>query len=263
MKTLQLARTLYIPLIAGLFLVTGCDAPSILPCENGDGARISETRAQTDFDHVRLDIPGDVYITHGQDFKIEITAQQNIADEIETEVLGSTLSISNARCIRSYKTIRVDITMPEILGLEVDGSGDIYVLDQFNSNSLDLYVKGSGSIDMLGDAQKVHLEVDGAGDISLDTQAEEIETRIKGSGDILLSGSADVHDIDMEGSGNLEAFDLISEDCDIRIAGSGDADVQVTTSLKVKIRGSGDVRYKGTPTVDADITGSGQLESVN
>lgn len=263
MKTLQLARTLYVTLLAGLFLATGCDAPSILPCENGDGTRITESRANVDFDHIVLDIPGDVYITHGQDFKVEITAQQNIADEIETEVLGSTLHISNARCIRSYKTIRVDITMPEILGLEVDGSGDIYVLDQFNSSTLDLYVKGSGSIDMLSDAQKVYIEVDGAGDISLDTQAEEIETRIKGSGDVLLSGSVDMHDIDMDGSGNLESFELASGDCDIRINGSGDADVQVSTSLKVKIRGSGDVRYKGTPTIDADITGSGQLESVN
>jgi len=263
MKFLQFTHTLYIILLAGLFLATGCDGPSILPCENGDGSRISEVRAETGFDKVRLDLPGDVFISQGSTFGIEITAQENILDEIETEVLGSMLSISNSRCIRSYKTIRIDITMPEISALEVDGSGDIYVLDHFTGSSLDLYVKGSGSIDMLGDAQKVYVEVDGSGDISLDTQAEEIQTRIKGSGDVFITGVVDVHNIDMDGSGNLEAFDLLSDICDIRISGSGDADLNVATSLKVKIRGSGDVRYRGTPTVDADITGSGELQSVN
>jgi len=263
MKTLQLTRTLYMILAASMFLLVGCDGDGILPCENGDGARVTEPRTETNFDQVRLDIPGDVYITKGEDFSIDITAQGNIIDELETEVLGSTLAITNSRCLRSYKTIRIDITMPEVAALEVDGSGDIYVLDRFNGSKLDLYVKGSGSIDMVGDFQKTYLEVDGAGDISLDTQSEEIETRIKGSGDVSLTGVADMHNIEMEGSGNMEAFELISDICDIRIAGSGDADLNVSTELKVKIRGSGDVRYKGTPTVDADITGSGQLESVN
>ena len=262
MKTLQLTRTLYLALLAGFFL-TACDAEGILPCENGDGTRVAEARTETGFDQILLDLPGDVYISQGQDFNIEITAQQNIIDEIETEVTGSLLVIRNNRCIRSYKTIRIDITLPEISSLEVDGSGDIYVLDRFSGSNLDLFVKGSGSIDMLGDYQKVYLEVDGSGDISMDTEAIEFETRVKGSGDVFLTGETQIHNVDMDGSGNLESFDFVSEVCDVKIEGSGDADIHVTDELSVRILRSGDVRYKGTPTVDANITGSGQLESVN
>lgn len=262
MKTLQLTRTLYLALVAGFFL-TGCDADGILPCENGDGTRVSEPRTETGFDKILLDLPGDVYITEGEDFAIDITAQQNIIDQIKTEVTGSLLEISKDRCIRSYKTIRIDITLPDISSLEVDGSGDIYVLDRFTGSNLDLFVKGSGSIDMVGDYQKTYLEVDGSGDISLATQSLEIETRIKGAGDVFLTGSADIHNVDMDGSGNLESFEMISEVCEVRIDGSGDADVHVTSELNVRILGSGDVRYKGTPAVDASITGSGKLENVD
>ncbi|MEM6807322.1 MAG: DUF2807 domain-containing protein, partial [Bacteroidota bacterium] len=120
-----------------------------------------------------------------------------------------------------------------------------------------------GSIDMSGSYQRVYQEINGSGDISLDIRAEEIETTIKGSGDLLMLGSAELHTIKMDGAGNLESFDLLSSTSDIRISGSGDADLNVANELSVVIKGSGDVRYKGTPTVDADITGSGKLEGVD
>ena len=45
--------------------------------------------------------------------------------------------------------------------------------------------------------------------------------------------------------GNYHAADLKSEDVDIHIAGSGNADVYAESNLNIDIAGSGDVNYHG------------------
>lgn len=59
------------------------------------------------------------------------------------------------------------------------------------------------------------------------------------------------------------AFGLGSQRANIRIDGSGDAEVTVAEELNVRILGSGDVLYKGTPTIDEDINGSGRVIDAN
>ena len=46
----------------------------------------------------------------------------------------------------------------------------------------------------------------------------------------------------------------------MRLTGSGDVSVQVSDELDVRIAGSGAVRYSGKPTVEKTITGSGDFK---
>jgi hypothetical protein len=78
-----------------------------------------------------------------------------------------------------------------------------------------------------------------------------------------LYGTADFFNVNVSGSGVVRAFDMISQECDVFIAGSGDVRVTVEDFLKVRINGSGDVLYKGNPTIDVDISGSGSVINRN
>ncbi|MEM6263369.1 MAG: head GIN domain-containing protein [Bacteroidota bacterium] len=217
---------------------TGCDGDGV--CVKGSGETVSQVIAVPDFDGIDLEIDADVFITQGEPQQVEVNAQQNILDEIERDVQNGTWEIELDGCIRNHDDIKIYITMPRLEKVHLSGSGDIQSQNVINTDDIDLRISGSGDID-------------------LQTNADDITSRISGSGKIRLSGTADEHEMQISGSGDLESYDLITRSTDIRISGSGDAQVDVEEFLKVRISGSGDVRYEGNPTLDVEVTGSGDV----
>jgi hypothetical protein len=140
--------------------------------------------------------------------------------------------------------LRIYITLPEITYLEISSSGNIYGENNF-------------------DVEDVLLEIDGSGDMDLALDADDIDAVIEGSGNIQLEGTANDIFLRLEGSGLFRAFGLACRRANIRVDGSGDAEVTVAEELRVRILGSGDVLYKGNPVVDADINGSGRVIDAN
>ncbi len=55
------------------------------------------------------------------------------------------------------------------------------------------------------------------------------------------------------------AFNLIAENADINISGSGNAEITANQLLKVKIAGSGNVYYKSNPVINLEVSGSGKV----
>lgn len=245
-------------------LLTACfEDPKLFPCEAGDGVKTTETRAVAGFTEMIIDIPADIYLHQDTAYFLTIEAQENLMDWINTDVSGSVLEIRNERCFRQVKTIRIDVYLPELSLLEINGSSDVYGQDAFATNQLTLAVNGSGSIDLEADADEVDLDITGSGDIRLATITDYLNSRIRGSGDVVLSGATDVFDLKIEASGSVEAFPFQTNETYIIISGSGDAEVAADSILDVTINGSGDVYYQGNPFLDVKINGSGEVINAN
>lgn len=212
-------------------------------CIRGRGSQVSEARFLTDFTSVTNATTANVVIVQGSAFDVEVRAQDNILDEVSTEVRGSELLINTRRCINNAD-IDVLITMPQINALSIIGSGDIFGDNTWVVNDMDLRVIGSGDMD-------------------LDVDADDIDIEIRGSGEITLFGTADNCRTDISGSGDLRSFNMVANDHRVTIFGSGDAQVFASDQLDVTINGSGDVWYKGSPTISVNIAGSGDLVNAN
>ena len=66
------------------------------------------------------------------------------------------------------------------------------------------------------------------------------------------------------GSGNISAYELISENTNATIAGSGSIKTTVISKIKGKVVGSGNIYYKGTPSeTDLKSVGSGEIINKN
>ncbi len=63
-------------------------------------------------------------------------------------------------------------------------------------------------------------------------------------------------------TGDIDAYDLSSNDADIRISGSGEIKISVKENLIARISGSGNIYYKGDPKKqDIKVSGSGNVSS--
>ena len=227
-------------LFSSTLMITSCKRV------RGDGHLEKESRNVSGFKGVRSHGSMDIYLTTGANYSVEIEADGNLLEYIETEIKGDDLDIGTRDnvSLRPRNHMKVYITAPSFDKLTVSGSGNIYTKNKIQTESLALRVSGSGNI---------QTEVDAA----------SVDTDISGSGAIEVKGNAKKLHSEIAGSGELSAKNLVTEEAELRVAGSGNARVNVSKELKVSIAGSGDVQYTGDAHVSSNIAGSGSVNRKN
>ncbi len=205
-----------------------------------------ETRTPGNFSKVSLAISANVTIVQGSQCKIEIDADEDDLEKIETEISNETLNIKTKSWSGINHNVTIKITMPDLKGISVAGSGKVSSDTQFKSNDLKLAVSGSGNI------------------VLTDNGAESIDAVITGSGNIHLKGGKFANElkVTITGSGSYSSIGMQVSNASVTITGSGSAKVDVTGELKTYITGSGNVYYQGNPMVNANSTGSGKTKKM-
>lgn len=263
--TRQSSLWLRLPLLlAGtLLLTTGCDH---LVTVHGNGDITRDSRELAPFTHIDADGAVDINILYGSTQSVTVTTDANIQPILTTEVRGdNTLYISSTESYSSTEGVKIDITIPVIKGVQIDGSSDVVVASMpVELDTVDTFTLGiAGSGDILVQsmrARTIALEIEGSGDMLLENvSVNRLNAVIEGSGDLEVNGRCGHFDLDVEGSGDVEAVDLMATEADVRIAGSGEVDVWATDLLRATINGSGTIRYKGSPTIERSISGSGEI----
>lgn len=249
-------------------------------------AQHRETRNVDRFTKVVFRFPGKVIIKQGSSQKVQLEGDKDILAEVETEVEGNRLIIGREGKwfnwnMNNNDRITVYITMSEIEGLNVSGSGDMVSDGVLKTADLDLNVSGSGSLQVEVEANgEVEADVSGSGDIDFKGKCRSFESDVSGSGKVVVSadiretadfgvsgsgriaakGAARTVKTSISGSGKVLAADLVAERCTVRISGSGDVEINVKNELDANISGSGSVAYKGNPgKVNSHASGSGRV----
>jgi hypothetical protein len=211
----------------------------------GEGPKVKKTLQVAEFDRVSLSISGDLYIRQGNTQSVEIEAQQNIIDNIRTEVKDDRWKIRFDRNVRRHSGVTIWVTVTDLEEVGLSGSGSIRGENKFSVDDLWTSVSGSGDLT---------LEVEASGDLA---------ASISGSGNIDLEGSSRDLEVSISGSGNVDAEALTTATCEVHVSGSGNTRCHATESLTANISGSGDVYYRGNPHVKARVSGSGDVQSLD
>ncbi len=225
-------------LISMVFL--GCS-----DCITGKGQRIIADREVGAYTGIQISMPAEVILytdTSADVPSVQITAQENILNTIDTKVENGVLSIGSDDCLNGYEDVIITLYNPTFDLVHIDGSGNV--------------VSGNTLV-----SEDFRIIVDGSGDMQLSLQVNnELSTLINGSGNMNLSGEVKEHTIEINGSGDVDSYNLATSKTAIDIDGSGNAWVRVLDHLTVLINGSGDVFYKGNPSeTDVTINGSGMV----
>ncbi|UCC39032.1 MAG: DUF2807 domain-containing protein [Candidatus Aminicenantes bacterium] len=243
MKKIKIGKSKILCALIGIVMTFSCsyrdgDHDTVF----GSKVIITETRNVDYFHSIEIVGGCDVFFTKDVSQKLILEGEHNILPIIRTWVRHDGILVIEPE--RSYKTdvgLRAYVSMTEIRGFTIAGSGTIVGELPFETNELTLKIAGSGQIRM-------------------DVVAQNVFSEIAGSGDIFLVGNTGFHRNKIAGSGNLNASGFVTAKYEIRIAGSGDCYIHVRDMLDVVIAGSGNIYYRGNPAViNCTIIGSGKL----
>lgn len=224
--------------IAMMMIFTSCEKVV------GEGALVNETRTTGSFSGIESELSANVAYVQGSDYKVELTAQQNILNVMETPVINNKLIVrfkNNVR-VKSHEQITIKVTAPSISGIGLSGSGNVNVLSPLSSNDLSFRLSGSGNI------------------IVPQVACLNLEANISGTGNIsIAAGTSMTEHLKISGSGSIDARNVLAKSVTTTTSGSGSMKVNVSENLNVTISGSGSVYYWGSPVVSTNISGSGKV----
>ena len=227
--------------LLAIISVTGCYS-HFVPTK-GNGNVVEQVRNVADFDNVLLKGSANIYVSQGDKCEVKIVSDENLMEKIETEVDGKNLEIST----KSMSPTKLDVyvTMKNVRGFKIMGSGDVTNKTPLNAENLYLNISGSGNF-----------KIDGV-------TAKGVKVELYGSGDISVKGKSYLTKVDIFGSGNVNLEDLEVEDAAVKIAGSGDCNVNAKAALNADIYGSGNIHYKGDPKeFKSHKYGSGEIKQI-
>lgn len=208
----------------------------------GDGSKVTQRREVPAFLRIELRGPLDVQVTEGQVTSVAVTIDQNLQPLVTTEVKGDTLVVDTERGMHFRGPGEVVVTLPELRGLAITGSGDARVKGVEAPRDVKLEISGSGDIAWTGQAGKMAVHIEGSGNVALEGKAGELDARIDGSGDV--SGKA-----------------LRVKSARLSISGSGDMTATLDGGdLRAEVNGSGDIVWYGSAaTSSLRASGSGSV----
>ena len=249
--------------VVSMLIIQSCDDDHT--CVHGEGSIVSQERSLPGFSGINFETEGTVYLSQGPETSFRVEAQQNVINDMITEVNGGELTIYNDHCLKNHLPITVYITSPDISNIRLSGTGALYTETSIVSDEINVVLSGSGNIFAMDSliATNMSCEISGSGSVEMTAYCSSLTSANSGSGNISITGKAGHHEYDQSGSGELRSFSLETGTTIIELSGSGNAEVLVNDLLDVTISGSGDVLYKGSPIVNTTISGSGQVIHVN
>lgn len=188
-------------------------------------APASQARSLPPFSSIAVNGVGKVSVHKGpQSVKLRIDG--DLIDLYETKVSGGRLTLGfscgfrGAWALRGLRTCEIDVTMPSLDGIVINGSGELGI-DEFRYGKLSVEANGACALAMSGSAS----------DLSLS-----------------CTGSCSIH-----------ARDLSVARADLSITGAAKVELGVKEELKASITGSGQVLYWGSPSLSRKISGTGTV----
>lgn len=213
---------------------------------SGSGNSSTEDRNMGSFSGVETVGSMDIIVLQGPSHAVRIEGDDNLLEYVETELDGNMLEIRPRKGynLRPRAGLKIYVTAPYFDKLSVTGSGKITSQSKIIS------------------PRKLEVNITGSGDIEADVDAPEVSSEITGSGTVRLKGTTKRFTTEISGSGDTFAWDLLSEEAKVEIAGSGNVQLFASKNLDIEIAGSGDIQYKGNPSVSTSKAGSGSVKKV-
>lgn len=196
----------------------------------GNGNVVKETRTVQNFTSIEVSSGIDLYLRQGTSDKVEVEADENLIEFIETKQSGKTLKINISKSIWKSTQLKVYVTTQDLESIRCAGGSDVYSSGTFKADKFEI-TAASGS------------------DLKMEMEVGELSCQTSGGSDVELKGKVSKGIFYCNGGSDVAAKQLTVADAYIRTSGGSDVYVRVTKTIDVEASGASDVSVYGAPKV--------------
>ncbi len=193
------------------------------------GPRKTETRTVGAFTELEVSSAIQVIFTQGSAQPLTLEADEDMINNIRTEVHGNTLEIKLRSGEYSYRNtgrIIVTLSAPVLEAVSLTGASEFNTTNTIKASHFEIDVTGASVVKAALDVQDLKLESTGASTLK-------------------LSGKADKCKFSFTGASMVRAYDLAAHEVYVKASGASVAEIFADKELEVSATGASVVRYKG------------------
>ncbi|MBI9100291.1 MAG: DUF2807 domain-containing protein [Spirochaetaceae bacterium] len=195
-----------------------------------DGAGIigSKDYKFRNFNALSFESVWEVIVIEGDDFGINLTADEALLKEIEVSQSGKTVTFSYDKFLRSNSDkdypVKAQITIPDLKRVDFKGMGSIllknFTLDELNIDNagasnfeaenvsikqLNLIVQGAANARLFNiNVENCNLDISGAANIEINMNGGVLSGKISGAASVVYKGIVSEESVSISGIGHLE-----------------------------------------------------------
>ena len=207
----------------------------------------TENRNAKNFNEIKVSSGIDLYITMGDDEKVTVVADDDIIDDLITEVKDGTLHIYMERNNRWFnwgnfnETRKAYVTVKELRKIDASSGSDVKSENTLQGESLEVGAS-SGS------------------DVNLDVVYKNFSLDTSSGSDAKITGRTKNFSAEASSGSDINARGLESQYCRVKASSGSDASVNVSEELVAKASSGGDIVYYGNPKMkDTDESSGGDI----
>lgn len=193
------------------------------------------------FDAIKISGGIDLYLSQSDNVAIAVSAaDEKFKEGIKTVIEDGTLKIfykGEYSWNKKDRKLRVYVSFKDLKKLDASGACDVKVSGTINTSSL-------------------AIQMSGASDFFGKVKADVVKINLGGASDAKISGTANTLVVENSGASDLNAYDLVTDICKVKVSGASDVFITVNAELSASASGASDIKYKGTALIK-DIHTSG------
>jgi hypothetical protein len=213
----------------------------------GSGSVTVQTHSVSGYSNVDVGGAIDVYVKQDSTHSVRVETDDNLHEYMDISQEGGTLYIDVKKNynLKPSKGIKVYVAGPSFRKFRASGACDLFTEGPISNNE-DIVISLSGSCDA-----------------QMEIKAPRTKASLTGAGSLVLSGQTRDLELDGTGSSRMRCMNMLAENVDVDITGSGNAEVFASVKLDVSVTGSGNVKYKGNASVSQKVSGSGSVKKLD
>jgi len=199
----------------------------------GDGNIITELRDVPYFDELIAKGQFELYISQGNEYKVEVTADSNLQMAILTQVTKQRLYIEVPDNIKKMKELKVHVIVEDLNNFILLGAVDAFT-DTLHLKTADFFISGTSDIDLYIVSEKLDFEVSDVANVKVFGKSEEFILRVTDEAFI-------------------DAKYFETNICSLKASGFGEIAINVQKQFNLRVTGIGNIYYYGDPEINNTI----------
>jgi len=227
--------------------VAGCaDGPVI-----GSGDVVTKTYDFRDFTRIEVTDSFEVEISRGDEFKVEVTVDDNLVDRLRVEQSGDTVKIGMETGLSfGTATRRAVVVLPRVEGVNLSGASKAAVIGFDGRQDLDLTVSGASNLALTDiQAGDTVFDISGASKVAGDLISADVRMKASGASQIQLQGSGQDSELEASGASKLMLRGFEVETADVVLSGASNGTVTVSRTIDANLSGASSLTYSGDASV--------------
>jgi hypothetical protein len=227
-----------------LLLLAALGISTVVSAGNSDK---TEVRKVKDFKQIKVSTGIDLFITMGETEEVKVVADDEIIDELITEVSDGELRIYMEKNNDWFnwggmnKTRKVYVTVTQLEKIDASSGSDVQSENTLKGETLDI-------------------EASSGSDVELDLVYKNISLDTSSGSDAKLTGKAKTFEAEASSGSDIMARDLETSVCRAKASSGSDITVNVSDELVARASSGADIQYYGNPGLkDTDESSGGDV----